>query len=168
MTTLKLASKLSGSANIALNDLIHMLYASPGKRIVGVVELAHIERAEPAPGEDKDASVTMQIKAIEIARGEQEHHLRQAMAALYRHRTVSGTIDDELQPKLSDRTIELTGGVLDAVEAARLKVVCDQWAEYIRRMLSGKKLSLTQAIEELRVVERGLNAASGWTVERPK
>jgi len=163
MIALKLDSKLSGNATVSLHDLSSVLFHKPDMRIVGVVELAPVERAIPAPGEDKDPTVKVAIKAIEIGRGEQEHHLRQAMDALYRHRTATGTIDDELRPQLSQRTVELTGGVLDAVEAARLRTVCEQWGQYIDNITRGK-MTGPQALDELRIIRKGLAAAIEWSV----
>src|SRR5258705_12591698 len=95
------------------------LYARPGARLVGILELAHVERSQPAPDTDIEPCVKVRITALEVGREEQEHHLREAMRALYLHRTASGTIDETGEVELSGRTLELTGGVLHAVEAAR-------------------------------------------------
>lgn len=162
MTTIKLDTKLGGSATIALADLVAPLYTNPGMRIVGIVELAAVERTQPAPDEDKDASVKVAIKSIEIGRGEQEHHLRTGLAALHRHRTASGTLDDAMGVQLSDRTIEMTGGILDQVEAARLRVALTQWADYLTRIDHGD-MTMTQMREELRLVRKGLDSAARWT-----
>lgn len=161
MTVIKLASKLGGNASVALHEIVSPLYNNLGMRIVGVVELAAVERAQPAPDEDKDASVTVAVKHIEIARGDQEHHLRQAMAALHRQRTAVGTLDDGMEVTLSERTVERCSGVLDAVEASRLRAALLAHSDYIHRVLMGD-LTLTQAKEELRTVQRGLEAATGW------
>jgi hypothetical protein len=159
--TLKLDSKLAGSAVVSLQELASHLYANQGKRIVGIVELAHIERTEPAANEGKDPVVKVAIKAIEMARGDQEDALREAMAVLHRHRTATGTIDEELNPQLSTRTVDATLGNLDAIESARLRVAIEQWGEYIDRVMRGK-LSLNQAREELQTVRKGLAAAIHW------
>lgn len=162
MTVIKLASKLGGNATVSLSELTGPLYNNPGLRLVGVVELAHVERTQPAPDEDKEATVTVAVKHIEIARGDQEDHLRTAMAALHRQRTAVGTLDDEMEVTLSERTVERCAGVLDAVEAARLRAALLAHSDYIHRVLLGD-MTLTQAKEELRTVQRGLEAATGWS-----
>jgi hypothetical protein len=163
---LKLSSKLGGSAVVSLTELTTALYHARGKRVMAVVELAHIDRNEPAPGEDEDPWVLMQIKAIEVARGDaQEKALRAAADAIHLHRTATGSIDEELSPQMSERTIAATAGVLDKVEAARLRVALEQWAVYIDRVTHGK-LTQPQAMEELRTVRKGLEAAITWGADR--
>lgn len=162
MTTIKLDTKLNGSATIALDELVSPLFANPGMRFMAVVEFAAVERTQPAPDEEKDASVKVAIKGIEVGRGEQANHLRTAMAALHRHRTATGTLDDEMGVNLSDRTVELTGGVLDQVEAARLRVALVAHAEYISRIERGD-MTLSQMRAELRTVRQGLESSARWT-----
>lgn len=164
MIKLKLVSALSGNATVSLFDLATVLYQNPGTRVVGVVELGQVGNEVPAPGEDSDPTVKVQIKAVEIAKGEQAEHIRQAMAALHRHRTATGTLDEEMFPKLSDRAIEDLAGNLEAAETMRLRVVVEQWGEYIDTVMRGK-LTATQLREELRTVRKGLAAGISWTSE---
>lgn len=164
MIKLKLDSKLQGTATISLQELASPIYHNPGTRMVGIVEIAHTERTEPAQGEDKDPAVVVAIKAIEMARGDQDEYLRQAMAALHRHRTSTGTLDEELNPQLSQSTIERLQGLdarLEAAEAARLRVVVEQTADYISRVRMGK-LTVNQAKDELDTVRKMLSAALFW------
>lgn len=161
MTKVKLDGTPSGNAIIAFADLTNALFRKQGMRIIGVCELTHVERTEPAPDEDKEGSVKLRLTGLEIARGDQEDHLRKAMDALYRHRTASGTIDEELDPQLSERTLEMTGDLLDAVEAARLRVALTAWADNIDKVVRGN-LTAAQAVGELRTVARGLRQAAGW------
>lgn len=162
MTKLKFDTTPSGNALDAMEDLGGPLAAKPGMRIVGVCELAHVERVEPAPGEDKETTVKLRVTQLEVARGEQENHIRQCMAAMYRHRTATGKLGEEMEVELSERTIELTAGVLDQVEAARLRAGVEGHADYIRRVLAGD-LTPTQLREELRTVQKGLNSLLRWT-----
>lgn len=163
---LKLDSKSSTAAEDVLAQHARPLYDRPGARIVGVVELAHIERTQPAPDADAEASVKVRITALEVGRDEQEHHLREAMRALYLHRTARGTIDEAGEVELSDRTIELTGGVLHAVEAARLRTVARHWGEYARAVTkTNKPLSSSELLRELAAIADGLDAAVYGVIE---
>jgi hypothetical protein len=162
VTKLKFDTAPSGNAIAAMQDLAGVLAAKPGMRIVGVCELAHVERVEPAPGEDKETVVKLRVTQLEVARGEQENHVRQCMAALHRHRTATGKLGEDMEVELSERTIELTAGVLDQVEAARLRAGIEGHADYIRRVLAGD-LTPTQLREELRTVQQGLGSLLRWT-----
>lgn len=157
MTTVKIDPKPAANATFALEPLTSRLYANPGMRIVAVVELAHVERTQPAPDEDKEASVKLAIKHLEVARDEQEDHLRKVLRALYLHRTAQGTLDDAGEVELSQRTLELAGGMMDAIEAARLRVAVLAWRDYARQSLQGK-LSNTQLRDELQTIGDGLAA----------
>lgn len=163
---LKLDTKMSTAAEDVLGQLAHQLYDKPGARLVGVVEIAHIERTQPAPDTDAEASVKVRISSLEIGREEQEHHLREAMRALYLHRTARGTITEAGDVELSDRTIELTGGVLHAVEAARLRAVARHWGEYARSVSrSNHPLVASELLHELQTIADGLDAAVYGVVE---
>jgi hypothetical protein len=63
---LKLDSKMATGPEDVLGQLAHQLYERPGARIVGVVELAHVERTQPAPDTDAESSVKMRITALEV------------------------------------------------------------------------------------------------------
>lgn len=164
MTTVKINGKLGSNASVAIEELTGKLFAKPGIRIVGVVELAHIERTQPAPDEDKEPSVTLGIKHLEIARGgEQEHAIRDALKALYTLRSASGTLTETDDVQLSERTLQLTAGMVTAVDAARLRVALKNWAEYARRSSLAGNLTLTQMRDELRTVSSGLDAVLAWS-----
>jgi hypothetical protein len=161
MTAVKLASKASSRAGEAIGRHAQALYATPGKRVIGIVELKHAERNQPAPDEDKESSVTLRIEHLEIAETDQEEVLRQAMSALYLARTAQGTLDDAGDVELSKRTLELTGDRLLDLEAARLNVACRHWADYARNVIGIKKLNVAEAKHELENIAQGLLAAIG-------
>ncbi len=161
MTIVKLASKASAHAADAIGRHAIGLYASPGKRIVGVVELAHVERTQPAPDEDKEPSVTLRIAHLEIAEADQENVLREAMQALYLARTSAGTLDEDGTITLSERTLEMCGDRLLDLEAARLNAACRHWADYARRVVNIKKLTTAEARHEMELIAAGLLAAVG-------
>lgn len=156
MIAIKLDGKLSTSAGDSLALHAQELYRRPGMRLVGVVELRHAERTQPAPDEDKEPSVKLRISALELANVEQEDTLRKAMEALYVHRTAHGTLDDEGAVELSERTLKHTGDLLHAVEAARMRVGAGQWADYARRAAGVGAATVAELRHELDAVAKGL------------
>jgi hypothetical protein len=158
VTSVKVDSKLGGNASISLESHVSRLYHNPGMRIVGVVELAHVERTQPAPEEDKEASVKLAVKHLEIANSDQEDHLRQAMRALYLHRTAQGKLDEAGEIELAEGTVRMTAGMLNAVEAARLRVALKHWVDYAEQA-QRSDLTVTQAMKELDTLAKGMRAA---------
>jgi hypothetical protein len=159
MTVIKLDSKMATNARDAIDPLAARLYANRTARVLGVVELAHLERMEPAPDADKEAAVKLRITHLELAGEEQEEHLRQALRALYMQRTAAGTLDPDGEILLSERTLELTAGVLHAVDAARLRVVVRHWSDYLRRVQGQPDLTVSELRHEVDTVAVGLYAA---------
>lgn len=159
MTTLKLDSKMTTAAKAAIEPLIGQLYATPGMHIIGIVELAHVDRLQVAPGGDKEEFVKTRIVALEVANEKQEDALRQAMAALHLHRTAYGTVTEDADVELSERTLELTGNLLHAIEAARLRSAALHWEQYARRVLAVKEPTTTELLHELAAIADGLGAA---------
>lgn len=162
MTTIKVDGKLSSNASVSLETLAGTLFRTPGMRIVGVVELAAIERTEPAPDEDKEPSVKLAIKHLEIGLGDQEHNLRSALRALYAMRTASGTLDETDAVEFSERTLSLIAGQLAESEAARMRVVAASWQRYAEQ---AQRSGLTKEglLKELKAIADGLGAALTWS-----
>ncbi|WP_213452865.1 hypothetical protein [Rhizomonospora bruguierae] len=156
MTVIKLDTKPATNAALALERHAQRLYARPGVRIVGVCELAHVERTQPAPDEDKEPTVKLRVVHLEVANPEQEDSLRQAMEALYLHRSAQGTLGEDGDIELSERTIKLTSGLLHAVEAARRRTAVAHWASYARRALGVPNLATSEIRHELDAVATGL------------
>lgn len=159
MTTIKLDGKPASSAANALALHAQHLYRTPGARIVGVVELAHVERTEPAPEEDKDPAVKLRITHLEIADPEQEEALRQAQRALYLQRTARGTFDEDGQVELSEATLRLTAGQIASIDAARLRIALAHWSEQARRVLAIPEITVSEMRHELDTISQGLYAA---------
>lgn len=159
MTAAKIESKLASAAASGLEPYIQPLYTTPGKRVIGVVELRHTERTEVAADEDKEQSVKLRISHLEIARPEQEETLRQALRALYLHRTASGTLTEEGELELSDQALRIVGESLHALEAARLRAAVQYWQGQARRVLSLPDLTVTEIRHELDTIADGLAAA---------
>lgn len=163
MTKIKLDSKMGGPAAAAVEPLAQTIYAKPGVRIVGIVELAHTSRTEPAPDEDAEPEVKLAIKHLELARGGQhDEWVRKAMRALYLQRTAQGTLGDEYEVELSERTLAQTADLLQGVEVARLRTVVSSWGTYAERAARGQTLTVSQYQEELAIIGKALQGALRW------
>lgn len=163
-TKVKLDSKLGGPASAAIEPLAKTLYDKQGVRIVGIVELMHVERTQPAPDEDTDPSVKLAIKHLELARGgEHEEWVRKAMRALYLQRSAQGTLDEAHEVELSERTLEQVADLLQGVENARLRTVVSYWGEYAARCARMQQPTAAQLQNELATVGKALQGALRWS-----
>jgi hypothetical protein len=143
----------------ALGKHAPRMFEDPDKTLLGVVELAHVERTEPAPGSDRDRVVKVKIIHFEVPNRDQEDTIRETLRALYLQRTANGTFDDvtnEIQ--LSEQTIRSAAGLLHAIEAARYRTGVQHWADYTQQVLHGKLLSALELQHELDTIKRGLRA----------
>lgn len=90
----KLDSKVLTDVAEALEPHADTMFRQRRGRWVAVVELAHVERVEPGPDEDKAPAVKVRVTSLEIAPDVSwEATLRQLMNDLYRRRTSDGTLD---------------------------------------------------------------------------
>lgn len=160
---LKLASSLSAAASEALEDLVAPLYSKPGMRILAITEWKHIERNDVAPDEDKEPSVTIGVKHIEVARGEQVEHVRKALRALHVQRTARGTLDEQLgELKLNASVIEELGDDLALRETARLRAAMKHTADTVNRLRIGQfsEQELRKQLDKLHAI---LDSTLSWT-----
>ncbi|MFF0019134.1 hypothetical protein ACFYQQ_01010 [Streptomyces sp. NPDC005496] len=105
MTTadIKFDSKVLEDVKEALADHAADMFRQRKGRWMAVVELAHVERVEPGPEEDKFPTVKLRIVGIEVADGEyDDERLRELQRGLYRLRTKGGTLDGELDPDVQN------------------------------------------------------------------
>ncbi|MFI1767464.1 hypothetical protein ACH41H_36195 [Streptomyces sp. NPDC020800] len=158
MTQLKFDAKVSASAQEALEPHVRPVYDGPGARRLFIGEFAHIERTEPAPGTEKEASVKVRITHLELPNREQEDAVRDALRFLHLQRTAHGTFDDEGQLELADSTLRLTGGMLAFIETARLRAGLEHWREYAQRLMRGPDLTVTEMRHEMQALSDGLTA----------
>jgi len=156
---MKFDPKVSASAQEALEPHIRPVYAVPAARRLFIGEFAAIERTEPAPGSEKEASVKVRITSLELPNEAQEGYVREALRFLFLQRTARGTLDDDGQLELDDSTLRLTGGQLAYLETARLRAGLHHWETYARRVLHTPNLTVTEAMHELKTVADGLSAA---------
>ncbi|MCI3277469.1 hypothetical protein [Streptomyces cylindrosporus] len=159
MTQLKFDPKVSASAQEALEPHVRPVYATPASRRLFIGEFAAIERTEPAPGSEKEASVKVRIVALELPNESQEGYVREALRFLHLQRTARGTLDDDGQLELDESTLRLTGGQLAYMETARLRAGLMHWAAYARRVLHTSNITVTEAMHEIKTVADGLTAA---------
>lgn len=158
---LKIDGKLAANAAAGLEPHAGPLYASPGSRRWIVAELKHAERSQPAPDEDKEASVSLRVTHLEVANADQEETLRRVHRALHLHRTAYGTLTEDGDVDLADSTLEQAAGELNAIEAARLHVAIDRWVDYGRTALSRGRATAADLRREFDTVLKGLQAAAG-------
>lgn len=99
MPDIKFDSKVLEDVKDALSDKAPEMFQQRKGRWMAVVELAHVERVEPGPDEDKFPSVKLRIVSIEVAADDYtDERLRELERGLYRLRTKGGTLDGELDP----------------------------------------------------------------------
>lgn len=164
MTTLKIQGKPSASASQALSPHVQSMYDRPAKRHLAVIELAQVERSEPAPDADKDRSVTMRVSAAEIGTGDHGEVLRDVMRALYVQRTATGTIDEEGQLILSSQTLKDAAGILGMHAVAQFSAGVHHWRDYVGRVCGNQMLTIGELRHELDTIRDGLSAL---LLERP-
>ncbi|WP_426568157.1 hypothetical protein [Streptomyces canus] len=158
MTQLKFDAKVSASAQEALEPHVRPVYATPAARRLFIGEFAAIERTEPAPGSEKEASVKVRIVSLELPNEAQEGYVREALRFLHLQRTARGTLDDDGQLELDESTLRLTGGQLAYLETARLRAAMGHWAQYARRVLHTSSLTVSEVLHEMKNLADGLTA----------
>jgi hypothetical protein len=157
MTVLKIVGSPTAAAMAALEPHVMRLYDKPGARVMAVVELAHVERVQPAPGSDGKPVVKMKITGCEVPNREQEGAIREAQRALFLARTARGTLDEEGMLNLNEDTLKNTSGLLMSIECARLRAGLLHWTEYARRVVgTSGTLSQTEMAHELQSIADGM------------
>lgn len=157
MTKARIIPKPRANAEAGLEPFIPGLYAKPGREVVGFIGLRHVERTEVVD-DAGTPTVSLAITTLELANPHLEDAVREGMRALYRHRTASGTLDSSTGDlRLSENTIKRTGGVLDALEAARLSAATRHFATIARQAVNEKDPVAMR--DALRLIARGLEAA---------
>lgn len=159
MTQLKIIGKPSSSAHEGIEPHVKGLFDAPGRSVVGIIEMRHDNRTQPAPGSDKEPSVQVKIIGCEVATAEQVGVLRQAQRALYLQRTARGTLDEDGELQLGEQTLKQTAGMLTLMETARLRAGLGIWEQYARRVVANLgKLTETEIAHEMKAVADGLGA----------
>lgn len=91
----KFDTKVLADVAEALEPFADQMFKQRKGRWIAVVELAHVERTEPGPDEDKNPAVKLRVTDLEIAATAfTEDQLRQMLRDLYQRRTSDGTLDE--------------------------------------------------------------------------
>ncbi|MDT9688164.1 hypothetical protein Q5762_07310 [Streptomyces sp. P9(2023)] len=91
----KIDSKVLTDVAEALEPFAEAMFKQRAGRWMAVVELAHTERTEPGPEEDKNPSVKVRITSVEVAADAfTADRLRSLQRDMYQRRTDSGTLDE--------------------------------------------------------------------------
>lgn len=118
MTDIKVDSKVLEGVAEALEDHADTMFRQRKGRWMAVVELAHVERVEPGPDEDKNPSVKLRIVGIEVAGDEvTDERLRMLTRQLYQLRTSSGTLDEAAGGHRADDVLRNGSGLLTGSNA---------------------------------------------------
>ncbi|WP_228975010.1 hypothetical protein [Streptomyces sp. DH12] len=89
----KFDSKVLTDVAEALEPFATEMFKQRRGRWMAVVELAHVERTEPGPDEDKNPAVKVRVVGIEVAGDEiSGGRLRSVQREMYERRTSGGTL----------------------------------------------------------------------------
>jgi hypothetical protein len=89
----KFDSKVLTDVAEALEPHAEEMFKQRRGRWMAVVELAHVERTEPGPDEDKQPAVKVRVTTIEVAADEiTASRLRGVQREMYDRRTSGGTL----------------------------------------------------------------------------
>lgn len=89
----KFDSKVLTDVAEALEPFAEQMFKQRRGRWMAVVELAHVERVEPGPDEDKNPAVKVRVTGIEVAGDEiSGGRLRSLQREMYERRTSGGTL----------------------------------------------------------------------------
>lgn len=102
----KLDPKVLTNVAEALEPHAVGMFKQRAGRWVAVIELAHVERTEPGPDEEKAPTVKLRITSVEVAADAvTEDTLRRQQSAMYRARTASGTLDEAAEVRRLGRIL---------------------------------------------------------------
>jgi hypothetical protein len=121
MTTVKLKGQLLKRVNEALQPFAERMYADRGHRWVALVELDGVERIEVDEIDDDGDTYTgytvvLRIAHVEIADGNAEEPVRQALRALWARRTADGTLDAPLAEREADTATRFLPHMVDELD----------------------------------------------------
>ncbi|MFE9845822.1 hypothetical protein [Streptomyces goshikiensis] len=91
----KFDTKVLADPAEALEPFSSEMFKQRRGRWMAIVELAHVERTEPGPDEDKNPTVKIRVTQIEVAADAvTDEHLRHLLRDFYVRRTSEGTLDE--------------------------------------------------------------------------
>lgn len=116
MTAVKLLSQLRKRVVEALEPHAAQMYERR-EHWVALVEFEVHERIETTET-DADGNeylvetARLRVSSLEIATGDAEHHVREALRALWSRRTASGTLDEPLAGREAETAVRLLPGLI--------------------------------------------------------
>jgi hypothetical protein len=160
VTKLKIGG-LGAAASSAMEPHIGAIYAKPGRSVLAVVELEHVERTQPGPRSDKEASVTVRATQLEVPTIAQESVVRDVLRALYLQRTARGTLDEANGTvDLETETLRLTtaAGTLHAIDAAQMRAALRHFGDQARRARHNDKATEATLRADLQAIAKAIDA----------
>lgn len=159
MTKLKVGG-LGAAASNAIDPHIRRLYDRPGATLMAVVEFEHVERTQPGPRSDKDASVTVKATHLEVpASPDQEAVLRDVQRTLYLLRTAAGTLDEHSgRVEIDEQGLSLAAGRIAQQDAAEMRIAMHHFADQASRAITAVDASEAKLRDSLRKIRDGINA----------
>lgn len=151
MTKIKIAPKRSTAADKALAGHIERLYENPGSRMLAIVELVHIDRTMPTEDSGLEPSVTVRLNHVEPSDEDTEKSLEAALQALYALRTATGTLTEDSDVELGERTLENLGNSYAQLHAAKISVAATEAWRTLDSALKGRRpteADLIHAVQE--------------------
>lgn len=92
----KFDSKVLTDVAEALKPYAEAMFKQRHGHWMAVIELAHVERSEPGPDEDKNPAVKVRVTGIEVAADEiTAGRLRNVQREMYDRRTSGGTLFEQ-------------------------------------------------------------------------
>lgn len=92
---IKFDSKVLADPAEALEPFADQMFKQRRGRWMAIVELAHVERTEPGPDEDKNPTVKIRVTQVEVAADAvTDERLRHLLRDFYVRRTSDGTLDE--------------------------------------------------------------------------
>jgi len=110
VTQIKFDSKVVADVADALTRHAPEMFKERAGHWMAVVELAHVERTEPGPEEEKEPSVKLRVTAIEVAPDDYaDERLREVQRDLFERRTRAGTLGEVEVTVNGERVADLLG-----------------------------------------------------------
>ena len=159
--TFTLSGRVRATAGDAIDAQIARLRAKPGCKVVGVVEIERYQVNQPDDA-DTDPTVLLRLSQLELAKGEQEALLRQAMLALHLHRTAGGTLTEDADISLAQDTLDKLPDLVSTYESARLRAAFEALVDRVTGLAKNTRHNDGDLRRELKkLADVGVRALAG-------
>lgn len=148
--------KMTSAAADGIHPHIRAMYDRPGATMLAVVELEHVERTQPGPASEADASVTCRISHLEVPVGAQVAPVRELQRALYLTRTAKGTLDGDGEVELAEVTVRQTAGMVLATDAAQCRAALRAVRDMAERARRNDKATAGTMAADLEAIEQAI------------